>query len=691
MSNFPDSFDNDTTLYLVHDGLRLRLAEDYTPGDTSIAVDGDAAIMAKFPSTGLLTLTDQCSATDRRALSFSYTGKTDTTFTGLILLDGFIDVAKSKRVTNVVQNIMAEHHNDLKDAIIAIETFVGVKDDTSLVPLKGSLEARSNFLRKLVLEPRSWFNVNRRVGVVPLCVEFNDLSTRDPTLWTWDFGDGTISVISKTTIDITGSISKCYYTPGAYDVTLTVENEFGSNTFTINDYVVAHVEAPDAATISFLPLANQLYNDGIIRSRINNLINILVDTNGEQSLDPIISYTWELGDDLNHEKGSSTVAAYSIGGIYDVRLRTDTLLGAFRYTKFPEVIDIVEDTNLWHFIFDPSSSSGTTKVLYTYELGLFSETYKTSNLGDTLTVTRDASFLTGADDESRQTNEFLRNNGFAARTTVTSGNQGAILVYWAEGAASAVDSQNIQFREYNGFNQVWITPALSSLTRRWNWIGLNAGNTLYFALGSTNSSATNQVFTSVNLTNLSTSDISTPTYSNGAEILQSNVGSSEFSVYRSVWRDTAGFWLRNDDNGAFFRLKNFYGTDGTTSEPLQTIRKLTDIPGSTKYEGQLVAMSAGLYFFNNSGEVAVYNPTTNVWMTGGPGVSSPIFTALQDITVPGYDSATNTLLAASDGNHRTYLCYDYSTRAMIRYNEVDATFTAITARPAGEQFLAAIY
>ena len=41
-SNFPSTIDTDTELYSVSDGLRVRLAEDYNPGDTSITIFGDA-------------------------------------------------------------------------------------------------------------------------------------------------------------------------------------------------------------------------------------------------------------------------------------------------------------------------------------------------------------------------------------------------------------------------------------------------------------------------------------------------------------------------------------------------------------------------------------------------------------------------------------------------------------------------
>ena len=38
LSNYPYDFDNNQNLYVVHDYLRLKLAEDYNPGDVRITV-----------------------------------------------------------------------------------------------------------------------------------------------------------------------------------------------------------------------------------------------------------------------------------------------------------------------------------------------------------------------------------------------------------------------------------------------------------------------------------------------------------------------------------------------------------------------------------------------------------------------------------------------------------------------------
>jgi len=693
MSNFPTSLDSDINLHLVHDGLRLTLLEDYNPGDTSITVEEDV-LFDRFPPTGIITLTEQCSEVNVRALSLNYTSKGDNTFEGLSVVPGFTDVVKPKRITHVTQNVMAEHHNQLKDALIAIERFVGVKGDVSTVPNEGTMEARTNFLRKLVLKPRSWFTVNKRIGIVPLCVEFTDFSIREPEVWTWDFGDGDTVTMSNS-----GSISKCYYLPDIYDVTLQVENEFGSDSLTIPGLITARVQAPDEATIEFLPTTQQIYASGVLRTRINQLISVLIDTSGEQSLDPIVSYTWDFTDDLTHDNVDSATASYSIGGIYDVKVRTDTTLGAYRITTFEDVIDVVEKFNIWHMIFN-STSVGTTGSLYVYEFGLLSETYKAAHVSSTLSVTRDAGFLTGVPNHDQQYREFRRNNGFAPRSLTSSGDRGSALIFWAGGATVSTTAQPILFREWNGFDNTWTTPAID-IDRQWNWLPLDSGASVYFLFGSPGPDAfvdspTNQNFAALGLTNYDVSTITfdSTNYLNGADELMQNVGSSSagnFSVYRGTWGDSSGYFVRNDGVGAFFRIKSFYHTEGTISSPLQGIRKLTDMPGATKFEGQVVSLSNGIYFFNNTGEVVVYSPVSNTWAVGGPGVGSPDFTKLQDRTVTDYDNASNTLLAVSDQSTKVYLFFDYSTKAQMKFNETDLTFTSLPVRPSGEQFLSGLY
>lgn len=751
---YPNAFDTDTNLYFVRDSLQLRLAEDYTPGDTSITVYPNVDVLALFPSTGVITLTEQCSDIEDRAISFFY-GSIDVAnsqFNDLELLLNFTDVVKPKRITNVTQNVMAHTHNNIKDALIAIEEFIGVKGTTDLIPFGETLEGRINFLRTVALQPRAWFKSDKRVGIVPLEVTFTDQSFRLGTdgdtgvvTITYDFGDNTTSIVSLiSTVSATsnspnidnifvydmdgGEIKKTYYNPGFYSVSVTVKNDFGTDICRFENYINARVPAPQEAVIKFVVSDGQTVTPGVptdgpyevlpkIRSPINTIIEIEVPDGENPSnsgfsyagevlninsnpIDSINVYTWALGDDLLHANSPNTKAAYGQGGIYDLKLRVDTEFGAYRITTYEDCIDIVENINLWLLTFDDVDS------IRAWEYGLISETFKV-NSNSSYTITRDDSFLDDVPESDKQKQEFNRNVGFTPRGSLPSGTGGSALLFWATGRAASdpVSEEQISVVEYSGFTDTYITR--TSLDRQWNWCNLSSSTTSFFAFGVTSDSSPNTSPTNLDRIgmNLVSFDIQSRTltnddFKNGASELSNNAAQynndgesiyGNFSVYRTAWKDNSGYIARNDGVGPFFRMKSFYRTEGSIGSPFTGLRKLTDIQGPTKVEGQLTTLSNGIYFFNNSGSISAFNDSTNSWSTGGPGVNSVAYRALQDTEILGFDNSTNTLLAASDGDHRAYLSFDYSTNVFIKFNQIDLTFVSLGIRPEGSQLVMGIH
>ena len=742
MINFPNTLDTDETLFVVHDGLRLQLAEDYLPGDTTISVFGDDEVFRRFPDVGILTLTEQCSDGEERAISFTYTSKNVGVFEGLTLIEGFLDSAKPKIITNVIQNVMAEHHNLLKTAIIEIEKYLGKKGETSNKPLAGTFESRLNYLRNIALAPKAWFDCDKNVGLIPLKINFRDLSFRLGTKnvqHIWDFGDNTgpsIITIDETdnveTSDVIvndtdgGTISKIYSAPGTYDVKLTVKNDYGEDTIVLPGLINARIPAPDEAVLIFNQKIGQIVNDGTpldgpyvniptIRATTNTIVeieiqsgtnpNTLLSYGGEQlnafgsPIDPITQYTWSLADDISHNSSSLTRASYSIGGVYDAILRVDTKFGSYRITTYENAIDIIEKYNLWLWTIDNGSANS-------YEFGLLSETFKTKS-NSALSVNYDDSFLDGANNEIQQKREFIRNNGFIQRGTTTSGSGGVGLLYWASGRSEVqtASDEEIKFYEFNGFNDTYASH--DSISRPWNWVSFGSLSKLYFVLGGVttadvaNQSPTNQNKTILNLNDLavSTTALTISNYKNGADELTQNEvdydsGVSEqgnMSVYRSCWLEDTGYLLRNEGAGNFFRMKSFYKTSGNSTESFIDIKKLPDMSGSVKTEGQLVPMKAGVFFFNNSGSISAYNPLSNVWETGGPGINSSSFRLLQDTNISDFDDTANTLVACSDSDQIAYLSFDYSNNAFVKFNATDLTFIKLGSRPSGEQWLMDIF
>jgi PKD repeat protein len=72
------------------------------------------------------------------------------------------------------------------------------------------------------LLPVALFQTVPREGTAPLQVQFTDLSTGDPDRWIWNFGDGSGSNEQNP--------SHLYLDPGEYTVSLTISNQYGSNT-----------------------------------------------------------------------------------------------------------------------------------------------------------------------------------------------------------------------------------------------------------------------------------------------------------------------------------------------------------------------------------------------------------------------------------------------------------------------------
>ena len=110
--------------------------------------------------------------------------------------------------------------------------------------------------------------------------------------------------------------------------------------------------------------------------------------------------------------------------------------------------------------------------------------------------------------------------------------------------------------------------------------------------------------------------------------------------------------------------------------------------GNIKLEGELVNLTNGLFFFNNSGNVSAYNISSGVWETGS---SVSPFRALQDKSINNYNDLDQTLLAVSDNDRNAYLSYDYSTNAFIKYNSIDKTFHSLSNRIVGDQWILGIY
>lgn len=97
--------------------------------------------------------------------------------------------------------------------------------------------------------PTADFTADKLECLVPLSVDFTDLSTGNITSWYWEFGDGNTSTEQNPT--------NVYITPGIYTVKETVTGPGGNNTLIMSDYI----SIPDTtAPIPQSSLKSGLYN-----------------------------------------------------------------------------------------------------------------------------------------------------------------------------------------------------------------------------------------------------------------------------------------------------------------------------------------------------------------------------------------------------------------------------------------------
>jgi len=75
------------------------------------------------------------------------------------------------------------------------------------------------------------------------CIDFADASINNPTAWQWNFAGG-----NPPSSSLQNPTGICYNTPGTYDVTLTAQNDYGSNTIVLQNLI--NVYAAPAASIT---------------------------------------------------------------------------------------------------------------------------------------------------------------------------------------------------------------------------------------------------------------------------------------------------------------------------------------------------------------------------------------------------------------------------------------------------------
>jgi len=114
------------------------------------------------------------------------------------------------------------------------------------------------------------FSATNTAGATPLNVKFTDKSSGNPTTYAWDFGDGTKSSEKNP--------SHTYNKTGTYTVSLTVSNEFSSDTKTEKSFI-------NVGTVPYVFFTA----NGTVNSK-----EIVFTTHG--NVQDSTTYKWDFGD-----------------------------------------------------------------------------------------------------------------------------------------------------------------------------------------------------------------------------------------------------------------------------------------------------------------------------------------------------------------------------------------------------------
>ena len=143
------------------------------------------------------------------------------------------------------------------------------------------------------------FSASTITGCPPLVVNFQDLSTGNPTSWKWDLGNGTQSVVANPV--------GTYFDPGTYTIKLTIRNSANdADSIIRTQYIVVHALPVPAFTASdtagCFPLTVRFTDNGTAGS-------------GNAT-----TWQWDFGDG-NLSSVQNPVHKYTSAGAFTVTLR----------------------------------------------------------------------------------------------------------------------------------------------------------------------------------------------------------------------------------------------------------------------------------------------------------------------------------------------------------------------------------
>ena len=156
----------------------------------------------------------------------------------------------------------------------------------------------------LAQAPVAAFTASKTTGCAPLAVTFTDQSTGNPKLWSWDFGNGSLSNLQNPTIS--------FAAPGIYTVKLVVKNPDGVDGVTKTNYITVYPS----------PNASFTVNSNIGCSPTTfQFTDLSVDPAGT-----IVKWAWTFSDGTTSTAKNPQVT-FNTPGFYDLNLSVTSSTG----------------------------------------------------------------------------------------------------------------------------------------------------------------------------------------------------------------------------------------------------------------------------------------------------------------------------------------------------------------------------
>lgn len=173
------------------------------------------------------------------------------------------------------------------------------------------------------------FNASDNNIFVGDCINFQDMSSGDPTSWEWTFEGAETPTSTET-----NPVGICYNTPGEYDVTLTVENADGTDTETEVDFIVVQEQTE-------LPVA-AFYGDQLVIP-VGGVVTF-TDTSLNGPFQAR-AWTFEGGTPPTSTDSVTNPIAYLNIGEFDVELRVEDTAGNQSVKNKADYIRVVPDAD----------------------------------------------------------------------------------------------------------------------------------------------------------------------------------------------------------------------------------------------------------------------------------------------------------------------------------------------------------